>query len=200
MLLISLMLTLGGIPVSVHSGQVLYTDLSGNSLYTSDRVFSMEPGSGRNVVSSGYLFWKECPSGADQQVIRDDGRTVFSREFFSGPFPAPANDGFIVSVPGEILVMNDEGTVLESFYTGEYPGSMASGDGFIWFVSSEYGCLRKLDTATGIISTVTLEFVPLTVEYGSGMLLLERAEGGYSICTEGGEETDVIENGFCRME
>ncbi len=196
MLLISLMLALGGIPVSVHSGQVLYTDLSGNSLYASDRVYSMEPGCGRNVVSSGYLFWKECASGADQQVIRDDGRRVFSREYFSGPFPSPADEGFIVSVPDEILVMNDEGTILESFYTGEYPGSLASGGGFIWFVSSEYGCLSKLDTATGIISTVPLDFVPLTVEYGSGMLLLERAEGGYSICETSGEEVNRMGTGF----
>lgn len=200
LLLTALILTAAGIPAGIHSGELLYTDLSGNLLYTAERCISSAPGSGRNTVSGECLFWKECQPGECQRVKRSDGRTVFQREYFSGPFPSPSGSGFMLSVPDEILVLDNDGRVIESFFTGEYPGSLASGAGMIWFVSSRDGNLKRLDPATGRISPVLLDFIPLTVQFGSGMLLLEDSSGGYFLCrTDGGKAGMHVEGFMARF-
>lgn len=197
MLLTAMILAALQVPLGMHSGSILYTDLAGSSLVLGNRVLSNEPGSGRTTLSSdGRLFWKECPPGENQRIIRDDGVTVFEREYFSGPFESPSRRGFMVSVPGEILVMDSEGSTLSSFTTHEYPGSLASAENAIWFVSSMDGQLKKLSTSTAEMEPVPLNFTPLTVQHFSGLLLLERAEGGYSLLHSQGREICSIEQGF----
>jgi len=196
MLLVILMLAASGIPVGDHSGMVLYTDLSGSSLFLGETAVSAERGSGFNPLSSGgRLYWKECPSGEHQRVVRD-GATVFEAEFFSGPFPSPDGTGFLIALPGEIFIMDSDGTALRSIKTDEFPGSITAGGGSIWFVSSETGSLRHIDAETELFDYVELSFTPVTVQYAGGLLLLERADGGFSVNGTDGSELFREENGF----
>ena len=186
-----------GIPLTVHGDQAVTADAGGGSLFLGEELISSIPGCGGNVVSAGgELFWKECPPGDAQRVIRLGTGQVFSREYFSGPFESPEEEGFIISVPGEILLLDPDGAVIASFITGEYPGSLCPGNGFIWFVSSRDGVLRKLNPDDGTIEDVHLDFTPLTVEFMDGRLLLESAEGAVFVCSTDGAITHRIPGGF----
>ncbi len=186
------------VSVGFHGDLPVSTDFSGSILVLGNEHISSEPGSGGNVLSTPEdLFWKECPPGEFQRIMSRERGEVFSREYFSGPFSNGTGNGMIVSVPGEILKLDLDGTVQSSFFTGEYPGSLCSDGETIWFVSSEYGILKTINTITGNTGTVDLIFTPVTVQYENGFLLIGRADGGYSVTNKTGEELLCISEGFC---
>jgi len=192
-----LLLAVSWIPAGVHEGVPVLRDFFGSSLFLGSKLVSNKPGSGGNSLSTGgMLFWKECPSGEFQTIVSLETGAIFSREYFSGPFSNGTNDGMLVSVPGEVLVLDLEGTVRNSFFTGEYAGSLCSNGKTVWFVSSRDGVLKTLDMATGTICPVDLCFSPQTVQYGDGNLLLGRSDGGYSVLNERGLDLLRIQEGF----
>ncbi len=178
-----------------HGSQQVSTDLSGSVLFLGNETISREPGSGGNVLSTNSdLLWKECPPGSSQRIVSLEREEIFSREYFSGPFSI--GNEIMVSVPGEILILDHLGTLQRSYSTGEYPGSLCSNEENIWFVSSRDGVLKKIDTRTSVQNTVSLSFTPVTVQYGNGLLLMGKADGGYSIVTVAGVELLTIQEGF----
>ncbi|PIE52852.1 hypothetical protein CSA37_04210 [Candidatus Fermentibacteria bacterium] len=196
MILVTLLTSLL-IPAGSHNGQVLYTDMTGHMLRTDREVLSTEPGAGLNPLSTdNALYWKECPEEGNQQIVADYGEVVYSRRFFSGPFPAPPEAEIMVSIPEEILLLDGNGSIIRSLNTGEYPGSLTFGEGFIWFVSSEKGMLIRLDPETGASEQIDLTFTPLTVSYMDGRFLLGRADGGFSLMNSDLQETLRIPEGF----
>ena len=197
MFLFNVILAASLIPAGMHSGSVLHTNISGSILLLENEIISSEMGSGLNPASSsGDLFWKECPVDLDQCIKRIDGTTVFSRPYFSGPFQAPEGRGIMVSIPGEILILNRNGAIERAYSTGEYPGSLTAGAGYIWFVSSRDGVLKKLNPETGSISMIILPFTPLTIEFTNNQFLIERSDRGYSLADTDFNEIIRIENGF----
>ncbi len=194
-MLLFCMLAAFGISAGFHGSQQVSTDLSGSVLILQNRVVSSEPGSGRNVLSLGEnLFWKECPQGLPQRIMSQGKGEIFSREFFSGPFSF-GND-LIVSIPDEILILDIEGTVQRSYFTGEYPGSLCSDGEIIWFVSSRDGLLKSMNTATGTTESVSLSFIPATVQFRNDLLLIKNTLGGYSVTSTAGSEVLRIPEGF----
>ncbi|MCK5842455.1 MAG: C39 family peptidase [Candidatus Sabulitectum sp.] len=183
------------ISAGFHGSQEVSTDLSGSVLFLGSEIISSEPGSGGNVLSSnGDLFWKECIPGSCQRIVSLEQGEIFSHEYFSGPFLF--GDGIMVSVFGEILILDQQGTFQRSYSTGEYPGSLCSNEENIWFVSSRDGVLKKIDTRTSVQNVVNLSFTPVTVHYGNDLLLIGKADGGYSIVTAAGNELLTIQEGF----
>ena len=135
------------ISAGFHGSQEVSTDLSGSVLFLGSEIISSEPGSGGNVLSSDSdLFWKECPPGSHQRIVSLGQGEIFSLEYFSGPFSF--GDEIMVSVPDEILILDQQGTFQRSYSTGEYPGSLCSDGENIWFVSSRDGVLKKINTRT----------------------------------------------------
>ncbi|MCK5842864.1 MAG: hypothetical protein KAH31_11880, partial [Candidatus Sabulitectum sp.] len=179
------------VSAAFHGSQQVSTDLSGSVLFLGSETISSEPGSGGNVLSTDSdLFWKECPPGSSQRIVSLEQGELFSCEYFSGPFSF--NDGIMVSVPDEILILDHQGTFQRSYSTGEYPGSLCSNEENIWFVSSRDGVLKKIDTRTSVQSAVSLSFTPVTVQYGNDLLLIGNTDGGYSIVTVAGDELLTI--------
>ncbi|MCK5036214.1 MAG: C39 family peptidase [Candidatus Sabulitectum sp.] len=183
------------ISAGFHGSQEVSTDLSGSVLFLGSEIISSEPGSGGNVLSSDSdLFWKECPPGSHQRIVSLGQGEIFSLEYFSGPFSF--GDEIMVSVPDEILILDQQGTFQRSYSTGEYPGSLCSDGENIWFVSSRDGVLKKINTRTSIRNTVNLSFTPVSVQYGNDFLLIGNTDGGYSIVTAAGDELLTIQEGF----
>ncbi|MCK5786469.1 MAG: C39 family peptidase [Candidatus Sabulitectum sp.] len=194
MLLICILAALG-ISAGFHGNRQLSTDLTGSVLFLDSRMLSSSPGSGRTVLSTGEdLFWKECPAEAPQRIMSMEQGEIFFCEYFSGPFSN--GTGLMVSVPGEILLLDLSGTVLSSLSTGEFPGSLCSDGENIWFISSRDGLMKRLAMPTGRIDVVDLPFTPVTVEYRNGLLLIGKAEGGYSISGEDGNHVFDIQDAF----
>ncbi len=184
MIVQALLLSLPLITAGTHMGETLYTDLSGGCLRTEDAVLSEEPGSGRNLLSLGDdLLWKECPPGEPQRIVNLAGDVLYSGEYFSGPFQSAPGDGFMVSVPGELLFMDSRGNLLETLGTGEYSGSAAVFQGSVWFVSSGDGCLKRLDSS-GTPERIELDFIPAAVQGGGDLLLVENAAGGFVLLND----------------
>ena len=183
------------ISAGFHGSQEVSTDLSGSVLFLGSVIISSEPGSGGNVLpTQGDLFWKECPPGSYQRIVSLELGEIFSNKYFSGPFSF--GEEIMVSVPGEILILDQQGTIQHSYSTGEYPGSLCSDLESIWFVSSRDGVLKKINTRTSVRNAVNLSFTPVTVQYGNDLLLIGRADGGYSIATVAGVELQTIQEGF----
>jgi hypothetical protein len=192
-----LLLVASWIPVGIHEGQPVWTDFLGSSLLWQNELVSSEPGSGGNPLSTTTgLYWKECPPGEFQRIMSVERGEVFSLEYFSGPFPSGSEDEMMISVPDFILILDLLGTVQKSFFTGEYPGSICSDGSTVWFVSSSDGALKTINRATGSINTVDLCFIPQTVQYNNSILLIGRADGGYSVINENGEQLLRIQDGF----
>jgi len=197
MLILCLILSTWGFPAGIHSGSMLYTDLAGSSLYINDKLLSAHPGSGLNPVSIDHeLYWKECPPGEDQRIVNESGEILFTRQYFSGPYKAPSGEGLMVTIPGEILLLNTAGITTESISISGYPGSLAASGEYIWFVSSETGHLVVLEISTQQESVLPLNFTPLTVQHHNSMLLLQRADGQYSLTDLQGLELFRTENAF----
>lgn len=183
------------ISAAFYGSQQVFTDLSGSVLFLGSEIISSEPGSGGNVLSTDSdLLWKECPPGSHQRIVSLELGELFSREYFSGPFSI--GNGIMVSVPDEILILDHLGNFQRSYSTGEYPGSLCSDRENIWFVSSRDGVLKKIDTGTSVRNAVNLSFTPVTVQYGNDLLLIGKADGGYSIVTVAGDELLTIQEGF----
>ncbi|MCD6588591.1 MAG: C39 family peptidase [Candidatus Fermentibacteraceae bacterium] len=183
------------IPAASCGNQTVFTDLSGSVLVLNEQVLSTAPGCGNTVLfSENNLFWKECPQGSPQRIVSLDAGEIFSREYFSGPFYS--DYGILVCVPGKILLLDLRGTVKRSLQTGEYPGSLCGNTEYIWFVSSEDGVLKRIRVADEVVETVDLSFVPVTVEYRNGLLLIGKSQGGYSLMNLGGNTVFDIQQGF----
>lgn len=196
MLLIILLATLR-IPAGIYGSEQIWTDLSGSVLLLENRHISSERGSGGNLLSAQEdLFWKECPTGEFQRIVSLHRGEIFSAEYFSGPYSNGLSNGMLISIPGEILILDLEGTVQHSFFTGEYPGSLCSDGKTIWFVSSRDALLKTMVMATGTTDVVELCFSPTTVEYSNGLLLIGRSDGGYSVTEDNGTLFLDIPNGF----
>ncbi len=196
MIVQALLLSLPLLTAGTHMGETLYTDLSGGCLRTEDALLSQEPGSGRNLLSLGEdLLWKECPPGEPQRIVNLAGEVLHSAEYFSGPFPSPAGDGFMISVPGELLVMDSRGDLRESLGTGEYAGSATVFQGSVWYVSSRDGCLKRL-VSSGTTERIHLDLTPAAVQGGGDLLLVEDAAGGFVLLNQRLEVIHESRTGF----
>ncbi len=190
-----ILLAVLNVPIGIHDNALLSTDFSGSILVCNQDTISTERGSGRNIVSVGNdLFWKQCPSGEKQAIVSLNTGEIFSAEFFSGPYSF--ENGLLVSIPNEILILSYAGSIVNSYWIGEYPGSLASSNEYVWFVSSETGELKQLDIFTEQISTVNLSFTPTSVQYAGSSLLLGCSTGGYRVIDLDSESVILLENAF----
>ena len=148
-----------GVTVAIENSPrgLLITDGRGRGLFLCKpdgdmEIISVEPGAGRNVISSenGLLF-KECPFEQYQRVIRREWsgecEVIYSGEYFSGPFRFDG-DSYLVAEPGRALRIDRNGTVLESWAIEGYPASAAV-SGFNLFYTGESGGLLALDLVSG---------------------------------------------------
>ena len=183
------------VPVGSWCNHRVFTDLSQSVLILDEDTVSTAPGSGGTVLcSTEDLFWKECSAGSPQRIVSLRNGEIFSREYFSGPYRG--GTGILVSVPEEILLLDLNGTVQRSLYTGEYPGSLCSNGKYIWYVSSRDAVLKRVTVVTEETEIVALPFIPATVEYRNGHLLLGRTGGGYSVTDLNGNQILNIPTGF----
>ena len=194
-MLLTILLITFSVPIGAHDNTLLTTDFSGSILLCNQDTISTERGSGRNVVSAGNdLFWKECPVGENQRITNLNNDAIFNAEYFSGPYPF--ENGLLISVPDEILILSYAGSITNSYSIGEYPGSLTSSNEFIWFVSSETGELKQLDITTEQISTVNLPFTPTSVQYRNNYLLLCCSSGDYRVVSLSSEDILSLKNAF----
>lgn len=194
-MILMVLLAVLNVPIGIHNNTPLSTNFFGSILVCNQDTISTALGSGRNVVSVGKnLFWKECPSGENQKIFGLNRGVIFEREYFSGPYYF--ENGLLISIPNEILILNYAGSIVNSYPIREYPGSLASNNEFIWFVSSETGELKQLELSTEEVNTINLPFIPTSVQYRNNYLLLECSTGDFQVMSLESDYTLLLENAF----